>query len=64
MTILGRSSIFGFLHLDRLRQEVAAAEAETARDMTTANQNRQKTLVEALNKVLAGEPDGVDLVAA
>jgi DNA primase len=55
--------IFGFLHVDRLREEVTAAQADFATNMVNETQNRLKILAEALNKVLAGEPDGVELVA-
>jgi DNA primase len=56
--------IYGFLNVDRLRQEVAAAQDAFARNMVPENQTRHKALAEALNKVLAGEPDGADTVAA
>jgi DNA primase len=55
--------IFGFLNLDHLREEVRLAESEAAADLTPATQHRLKSLKEALNKVMAGEPDGVDLAA-
>ena len=56
--------IFGLLNIEQLREEVALAQAEAARNLTPETQNRQKALVEALKKVLSGEPDGVGLVDA
>jgi DNA primase len=56
--------IYGFLNVDRLRLEVAAAQAAFAREMISENEFRLKALTEALRKVLAGEPDGADMVAA
>jgi len=55
--------IFGFLNVDRLREEVALAEAACAADLTSLNQNRLLALKAALNKVNSGEPDGVDLAS-
>ena len=55
--------IFGFLNMDRLREEVGIAETACARDLTPHNQNRLLALKAALNKVNSGEPDGVDLAA-
>jgi DNA primase len=55
--------IFGFLNMDRLREEVGLAETACARDLTPQNQNRLLALKAALNKVNSGEPDGVDLAA-
>jgi DNA primase len=55
--------IFGFLNVDRLRQEVALAEAACATDLTPLSQSRLLALKAALNKVNSGEPDGVDLAA-
>ena len=55
--------IFGFLNMDRLREEVGMAETACARDLTPHNQNRLLALKAALNKVNSGEPDGVDLAA-
>jgi DNA primase len=55
--------IFGFLNLDRLREEVAEAEAAFARDMTADNQSRLRARREALIKVQGGEPDGVEQAA-
>jgi DNA primase len=55
--------IFGFLNLERLRDEVKAAELDAARDLNPETQRRALALKEALNKVMAGEPDGVELAA-
>jgi DNA primase len=55
--------IFGFLNLDHLREEVKLAESEAAANLTPETQHRLKSLKDALNKVMAGEPDGVDLAA-
>jgi len=56
--------IFGFLNVDRLREEVSLARADAERNLNPDTQRRLLALTEALNKVLAGEPDGIDLVAA
>jgi DNA primase len=56
--------IFGLLNIEHLREEVVLAQAETVRNLTPETWRRQKALVEALNKVLSGEPDGVGLVDA
>jgi DNA primase len=56
--------IFGFLNVERLREELALAEAEAARNLTGDTVRRQVALKEALLKVQRGEPDGVDLAAA
>jgi len=53
--------IFGFLNLERLRNEVTAAEHEFARDCSPETQRRHIALKDALNKVMAGEPDGAEL---
>jgi len=55
--------IFGFLNVDRLKQEVAMAEAAFAHGMTPENQTRLKALKQALIKVESGEPDGIDQAA-
>jgi DNA primase len=55
--------IFGFLNVDRLREEVALAEAACATDLTSLSQSRLLALKAALNKVNSGEPDGADLAA-
>ena len=51
--------IFGFLNEELLREEVASAEADAARNLTPETWRRQKALVEALAKIRSGEPDGV-----
>jgi DNA primase len=56
--------IFGFLNEELLREEVALAEAETARNLTPETWRRQKALVEALAKIRSGEPDGVGFAEA
>jgi DNA primase len=56
--------IFGFLNVEQLREEVKLAQAETTRSFTAETWHRQKALVEALHKVMSGEPDGVGLVDA
>ena len=55
--------IFGFLNVQRLGEEIALAEAACAQDLTPQSQNRLLALKAALNKVISGEPDGVDLAA-
>jgi DNA primase len=55
--------IFGFLNLDHLREEVKLAETEAATNLTQETQRRALSLKAALNKVMAGEPDGVELAA-
>jgi DNA primase len=56
--------IFGFLNEELLREEVALAEADAARNLTPETWRRQKALVEALAKIRSGEPDGVGLADA
>jgi DNA primase len=56
--------IFGFLNAAHLREEVNLARAEAERNLNADTQRRLLALTAALNKVLAGEPDGADLVAA
>ena len=56
--------IFGFLNVERLREELTLAEAEVAQNLTGDTTRRQVALKEALLKVQRGEPDGVDLAAA
>ena len=51
--------IFGFLNEDLLREEVASAESDAARNLTPETWRRLKALVEALAKIRSGEPDGV-----
>jgi DNA primase len=55
--------IFGFLNLDHLREEVKLAESEAAANLTQETQRRALSLKAALNKVMAGEPDGVERAA-
>jgi DNA primase len=55
--------IFGFLNVDRLREEVELARAECSRDLNQQTQQRLVAMAEALRKVLSGEPDGIDLAA-
>lgn len=54
--------IFGFLNVEHLREEVALAEADAARNLTPDTQRRLMALSEAFNKIRSGEPDGVGLV--
>jgi DNA primase len=55
--------IFGFLSVERLREEVTLAEAAFARDMTPENQSRLRARKEALLRVQSGEPDEVEIAA-
>jgi DNA primase len=55
--------IFGFLNVDRLREEVELARAECSRDLTQRTERRLVAMAEALQKVLSGEPDGIDRAA-
>ncbi|WP_428540150.1 DNA primase [Rhodopila sp.] len=54
--------IFGFLNVEHLREEVALAEADAARNLTPDTQRRLLALSEAFNKIRSGEPDGVGFV--
>jgi DNA primase len=56
--------IFGFLNVEHLREEVALAEADAARNLTPDTQRRLTALSEAFNKVRSGEPDGVGFIDA
>ena len=56
--------IFGFLNVEHLREEVALAKADAARNLTPDTQRRLTALSEAFNKVRSGEPDGVGLMDA
>ncbi len=56
--------IFGFLNVHRLREELNLAQVAAARNLTGETERRAVALAEALQKVLRGEPDGVDLAAA
>jgi len=55
--------IFGFLNVDRLREEVESARAECSRDLNQTTERRLVAMAEALRKVLSGEPVGIDLAA-
>ena len=55
--------IFGFLNIERLREELGLAGEAAARDMNPDTVRRALALKDALNKVMRGEPDGVDLAA-
>jgi hypothetical protein len=61
---LGWWHIFGFLNEELLREEVALAEAEAARNLTPETWRRHKALVEALAKIRSGELDGVGFADA
>jgi len=56
--------IFGFLNVNHLREEVALAEAEAARNLTPETQRRHQALVEAWWKVRQGDPDGAGSIDA
>ncbi len=56
--------IFGFLNVDRLREEVDLARQDAARGLTGETERRLVALMSALNKVRTGDPDGTDLAAA
>jgi DNA primase len=56
--------IFGFLNVERLREEVAIATADLARSCTEETQRRLVALKSALEKISTGDPDGTDLAAA
>ncbi len=56
--------IFGFLNLDRLREEVGLARRDAAMGLTGETERRLVALTSALIKVRTGEPDGADLAAA
>jgi hypothetical protein len=55
--------IFGFLNVDRLREEVDMARQEAASALTADTERRLVALTSAYNKVRTGEPDGTDLAA-
>ena len=50
--------IFGFLNLDRLRDEVASARSAASLSLTPETQRRAIALKEAWDRVIAGESDG------
>jgi DNA primase len=56
--------IFGFLNVEHLREEVALAKADAARNLTPDTQRRLMALSEAFNKVRSGDPDGVGFADA
>ncbi len=56
--------IFGFLNVEHLREEVALAEADAARNLTPDTQRRLTALTEAFKKVRSGEPDAVGFIDA
>jgi DNA primase len=53
--------IFGFLNVERLREEVNSAREEAARGLTGDTERRLVALMSALNKVRTGEPDGAEI---
>jgi DNA primase len=55
--------IFGFLNVDRLREEVNLAREDAAKGLTAETERRLVALTSALNKVRTGEPDGPGLAA-
>ncbi len=55
--------IFGFLNVDRLREELELARVECSRDLNQTTERRLVAMAEALRRVLSGEPDGIDLAA-
>jgi DNA primase len=55
--------IFGFLNVERLREEVGQAGVAFTLDPTPQTQRRLIALTTALDKVASGEPDGIDRAA-
>jgi DNA primase len=55
---------FGFLNVDRLREEVALAKIEADRNLTDVTQRRLSALRQALLRVESGEPDDPGLAEA
>ncbi|HVY13955.1 MAG TPA: DNA primase [Rhodopila sp.] len=53
--------IFGFLNVDRLREEVELAKVEAGRNLTQETQQRLQALREALLNVQSGDPDGASM---
>jgi DNA primase len=49
--------IFGFLNVDRLREEVNLAREDAARGLTGDTERRLVALTSALNRIRTGEPD-------
>jgi DNA primase len=56
--------IFGFLNVERLRDEVNLARQDAAKGLTGETERRLVALMSAFNKVRMGEPDGADIAAA
>jgi DNA primase len=56
--------IFGFLNADHLREEVNAARIDAEQNLNPETPRHLLALTAALNEGRAGEPDGVNLVAA
>jgi DNA primase len=55
--------IFGFLNVERLREEVHLAREDAARGLTGETERRLVALISALNKIRTGEPDGAGLAS-
>ena len=55
--------IFGFLNVERLREEVTQARDAAASGLTMETERRLVALISALNKVSTGEPDGTERAA-
>jgi len=55
--------VFGFLNVERLREEVGQARTTFTRDPTPQTQRRLIALTTALDKVASGEPDEIDHAA-
>ena len=55
--------VFGFLNVERLREEVGQARTTFTQDPTPQTQRRLIALTTALDKVASGEPDEIDHAA-
>ena len=55
-------ALFGFLNVEHLREEVALAKPDAARNLNAETQRRLSALRQALIRVSSGEPDGVELL--
>jgi DNA primase len=55
--------VFGFLNVERLREEVGHARTTFTQDPTPQTQRRLIALTTALDKVASGEPDEIDHAA-
>ena len=55
--------IFGFLNVERLREEVNLAREDAAKGLTAETERRLVALMSAFNKVRTGEPDGAGRAA-